>query len=676
MHGVNGPHFGEGRVPEDLLIQAMAATSEISLIADADQKILHVSDSFVNITGYGREEALGRNCRMLQGPGTDPETTAAIRHALTAGTPFNGEILNYRKDGSAFWNALRITPLRSASGAVTHFVSVQRDINTRMALHEQLRFQALHDQVTGLPNRAAMGERIRLLLGSGTAGEHVPAIGLIDLDDFRDINNSYGHEAGDELLREWALRLQGLLRDGDVLGRMGGDEFLVIFRDIPPADADAAFRRLLEPLLEMAGTPFLVGGSDVTIGMSMGIALLPAEGADDADVLRAADEALYAVKQRKADRVQWWELGAAVGGEPDPDVTGDDGPVRPPEEIGRSYRRALDTGVVVHLQPVVDLRKGGVHLFEALARLELPGGRLAAPGEFLPHLDAADLDRLFSRVLDESLDRFSAWYRDGVCDGISVNLPPSVLLRPALVGDLASSLARHAVPAGCLTLELLESDSVDSEAQSEVLQEIAGLGVGVAMDDLGAGYSSLKRLSTLPFTTIKLDRDLLAGIHTRPTDALSMIATLIQMGRDFGMKVVIEGIEDRSVAEAVTVLGAALGQGYYFCRPIPAAEVPAFAGRFGEAFHPDLFRTHLGALAYHWQFARLGSPHPRELADCPLSHFLSAVGSPTDVERWHAQQHDGRAVHLGAGQLMVDWLVQQVRLTAEQVSALPVAGAS
>ncbi len=657
-------NIGGDGVPTDLFVRALEATSEISMIADSQQRIQHVSESFTAITGYSREDVLGRNCRMLQGPGTDPATTAAIRDALAAGTAFDGEILNYRRDGSAFWNALRITPLYSPDGVLTHFVSVQRDINTRMALLEQLRFQALHDEVTGLPNRAEMGERIGALMRRGGDDETVAAVGVIDLDDFRIINNTYGHAAGDMLLREWALRLQGKLRDEDFLGRMGGDEFVVIFHDIPRAGATREFEDLLAPLDDVVDSPFMIDGEAVLIGMSMGIALVRDEGCDAADILRIADEALYAVKQHKADRTQWWELGAGTDGDAGARDGGADTERVPAAVLGESCRRALEDGVVVHLQPVVNLREGTVHLFEALARIALPGDRLLVPGEFLPHLGDADVDRLFWLVLDQALEQFRRWSSAGGRAELSVNLPPIVLEHPGLVEILRDHLAHHRIEPRRLTLELLESGHLDSEAQREVLLEIVDLGICLAMDDLGAGYSSLNRLSSLPFNSIKLDQNLLAGIRTRPTDVLSVIAALIQLGRDVGMTVVIEGIEERGVAEAVTILGAALGQGYYFGRPRPAAEVQAFADPISEPLRPDRFRTPLGALAYHWQFARLGSPHPRTLRECPLSHFLAAVDPPAAVERWHAQQHDGRTVHLGAGRLMVDWFVQQVCSTA------------
>ncbi|MBG6217136.1 diguanylate cyclase (GGDEF)-like protein/PAS domain S-box-containing protein [Arthrobacter sp. CAN_A6] len=672
----SAPHFADAALPDDLLIQAMAATSEISLITDARQNILHVSDSFIAITGYGRDEALGRNCRMLQGPGTNPETTAAIRGALAAGEDFNGEILNYRKDGSAFWNALRITPLRSGNGVITHFVSVQRDINTRMALLEQLRFQALHDSVTGLPNRIAMGTRLDELFSAGAHPEVTSAVGVIGLDDFRTVNNTHGHATGDALLKEWAARLQGRLRDEDFLGRMGGDEFVLILKDVVRETVHLDLPRILERLHEAVESPFLVNGESVRIGMSLGVALFPEDGLDAASLLKSADTALSDVKIRKRKRNLWWELAGEV-----PVVEGAvvDSMLhhRLNESLRTSvvpldeYRLALfDDGLEMHVQPVIDLRDGSVRLVEALARLRLPDGRLTSPDEFLAHLGRTDLDHLFTAMLEKALSQLAVWDVQGLSLDISVNLPPATLLEPGLALLIEQALNRSGIAPQRLGLELLESETLEWECQRHALQELTRLGVGISMDDLGAGYSSLKRLSSLPFKAIKLDRDLLAGIRHKPPETLSLIATLIQMGRDFRMTVVVEGLEDEGVAEAAAILGATLGQGYYFSRPMPAADAAAWVAHFGYPLRTHHFRTHLGALAYHWQFARLGSPHPRTVGDCPLTAFLSRMSPPADVERWHAQQHDARAIHPGAGRLLVDWFVRQIRDDMEAADML------
>ncbi|GAA1114994.1 putative bifunctional diguanylate cyclase/phosphodiesterase [Arthrobacter flavus] len=663
-----GPRFKGDGLPESLFAQAHAAMSEISLITDSRQNILHVSESFTAITGHRPDEVMGRNCRLLQGPGSDPETKRAMRTALAAGEAFRGEILNYRKDGSAFWNDLSIAPLHDAAGRLTHYVSVQRDINTRMALHEQLRFQALHDPVTGLPNRVALAERLTEIFSVGDHDEVTAAVGMIDLDDFRAVNNAFGHEAGDLLLKEWAARMQANLRDGDFLGRMGGDEFILVINNINRSTAPTVLAGILDLLHTAVERPFLASGKSVRVGMSMGLALYPRDGCDMASLLRNADDALYQSKKTKTNRDRWWALSTI---EPTAEAgtdlaylrAGVAGAVaRPDSSVVDSYRERLRSGgLEAYMQPVIDLRDGSVHLFEALARLRMTDGRLVSPGDFLPYLTEAELDLLFVGMLDQALGWVATWDAEGLRANISVNLPPSTLLNPDCLSLVRDALQRHNIAPDRLGLELLESQTLQWEIQRDALDQLVGLGVGLAMDDLGAGYSSLKRLSVLPFNAIKLDRELLTEIRRKPVETLSMIASLIQMGRDFEMNVAIEGLEDLGITEAAVVLGAPLGQGYYLTRPLPAAEAAGWAGGFTLDVQPNAPRTYLGGLAYHWQFARLGAPHPRPLTTCPLTGLLDDSPASEDVMRWHALQHDPDATHPSAGRMLVDWLVQQIR---------------
>ncbi|WP_165802575.1 EAL domain-containing protein [Arthrobacter sp. Bz4] len=662
------PRFEGEVLPESLFAQAHAATSEVTLITDASQNIVHVSQFFTTITGYSPEDVVGLNCRLLQGPGSDPETKRVMRTALAAGEPFRGEILNYRKDGSAFWNDLSVVPLRDADGRVAHYASVQRDINTRIALNEQLRFQAMHDQVTGLPNRVALTERFQDVFARGDHTKVTAAVGMIDLDDFRAVNNAFGHEAGDHVLKEWAVRMQAILRDGDFLGRMGGDEFILLVKDIDRAAAPVVLAGILDSLHDAVERPFNVNGRSIRVGMSMGLALYPRDGCDMASLLRNADEALYQSKKLKSNRDRWWTLAAA---EPEAGLGSDLNYLaagvagvggRPDSSVIDSYRERLHSGgLEAFMQPVVDLRDGSVHLFEALARLRMADGRIASPGEFLPYLTKNELDLLFVGMLDQALGWVATWDGEGLKANISVNLPPSTLLNPDCLTLVRDALERHNIAPNRLGLELLESQTLEWEVQRDALDQLVGLGVGLAMDDLGAGHSSLKRLSVLPFSAIKLDRELLTEIRRKPVETLSMIASLIQMGRDFEMNVAIEGLEDLGITEAAVVLGAPLGQGYYLTRPLPAVEAAGWARGFTLDVQPSAPRTYLGGLAYHWQFARLGAPHPRPLAACPLTGLLDDSPANEDVMRWHALQHDPEATHPSAGRLLMDWLVQQIR---------------
>ncbi|HEX9227793.1 MAG TPA: EAL domain-containing protein [Arthrobacter sp.] len=666
------PHVADG-IPPELLVRALSATSEISLITDAAQNILHASRSFSTITGYSEAEVLGTNCRILQGPGTAPEAAATIRDALARGEQFRGDILNYRKDGSPFWNALTITPLLDDSGQVTHFVSVQRDINARMALHEQLRFQATHDQLTGLPNRAALDGHLARALDPDGGSRPAVAVGLIDLDRFKEVNNSLGHEAGDVILKSWAARMQARLQPAEFLARMGGDEFVLVVEGAGGDDAAATLGGVLRRLGRSVDEAFDAGGETISLTMSAGLACSPRDGNDMRTLLRGAGAALNVAKARSAGTQGWWEL---AGNAADADAAPPPAPTAgapagvgaapgPAGEVVASYREQLfDGGLEMFMQPVVDLHNGSVHLFESLARLRLRHGSLVPPAAFLPHLSAAETDRLFRVGLDQALACLAAWDGLELSAKVSINIAPSTLLDPGCPRFVEEALRRHTIAPPRLVLELLESETTDWDLLRGPLDRLVELGVGLAMDDLGAGYSSLKRLSMLPFTAVKIDRDMLSGLRTSPLETLSLIATLVQIGRDFDLSVVAEGLENLGMTEAVAVLGARYGQGYHLARPMPAAEVPGWTAGFGSRESPRQVTTALGALAFHWKFLRLGSPHPHQLQDCPFTDYLESRGGRRgDVHRWHAQQHRADSSS-GASRMIVDWLIREIRREA------------
>ncbi|MBG6226616.1 diguanylate cyclase (GGDEF)-like protein/PAS domain S-box-containing protein [Arthrobacter sp. CAN_A2] len=652
-----------------VLAAAREATSDIAVISDAQQNITHVSASFTAMTGYEPADILGLNCRILQGPGTDPETTSQIRELLASGQQFEGQILNYRKDGSAFWNDLKITPLRVGSAPdITHFVSVQQDISNRVALITQLEAQAIHDRVTGLPNRIAAERAVDDAVHRFPDKDLTSAICLIDLDDFRIVNNTLGHAAGDAVLQQWATRVLARLRDGDVLARMGGDEFLLILANIARSTSHEDLTTIVNRIHEAVEDPFTVEGQQTRIGMSMGIALIPEDGTDSRSILRSADEALYSAKKRHSHSESWWETAAHAHAHPAP---GEPAPETAEKSRAEDYRAALRTGhVVVHFQPIVDLRDGSITLFEALARLNLSEGRIAFPDEFLPHLNSTDLRILFDQILDQALALIAGWDRPGTRPNVAVNLPPEILHEQSLPAHVAHLLHTHGIEPGGLGLELLESNTMNLETQRAALEDLAGLGVRLAMDDLGSGHSSLQRLSSFPFTAIKLDRGLFLHAYDRPLETLSIMATLIQMGRDLGKTVVIEGLEDESLTEAATILGAPLGQGYYFAKPMPADNCGPWADTFDHHLHHSPLRTPLGALAYHWQFVRLAAPHPLNLDQCPLTHFIHTTSTDTDtspetcltidagpdVESWHELQHTPQGVHPTSSRRLIDWL--------------------
>jgi diguanylate cyclase (GGDEF)-like protein/PAS domain S-box-containing protein len=654
---------------EAVLSAARSVAAEIAVIADAAQTIMSVSASFTAMTGYEPAELLGRNCRMLQGPGTDESTTRQIREVLASGQVFEGQMLNYRKDGSAFWAALKITPMRVGGGdGITHYVSVQRDITNSVALLKQLEVQALQDHLTGLPNRAAAEQALLEAVRHGPQDRWTAAVCLIDLDDFRMVNNTFGHASGDKLLQQWSARMLSRLREGDMLARMGGDEFLLVLGNIIRDTVNEDLPGILARIHEAVEEPFTVNGQQIRIGMSMGIGLVPEDGSDSASILRNADEALYLVKKRSAG-TEWW--GTSGDGHTHVREDGTVSSLSDKHDLedkptAEDYRKAVRAGnAVIHLQPVVDLRQGAIHFAEALARLELPGGHIAYPDEFLPHLGADDQRRLFDAVLDQALTVLESWDKQGTHRSVTVNLPPEILQDRALPALITQLLHKHGILPGRLALELLESQTMDLETQRVALQDLVDLGVVLAMDDLGSGYSSLQRLSSFPFHAIKLDRGLFLQVRENPLNTLSVMATLIQMGRDLDMDVVIEGLENESLTEAALILGAPHGQGYYFARPMLPEDCLEWIRSFAFPLRDSPLRTPLGALAYHWNFARLAAPHPLAVNQCPLTQFFRTMNAGPDLESWHARQHTTQSVNPVASRLLIDWLTDHIRTSIE-----------
>jgi len=296
-----------------LLAKALVSVQEGVVITDAHQRVLYVNSAFTSMTGYTMEEMAGETCRRLQGPGTSQEIRDEIRNALRAGNSFRGQILNVKKDGSEFWNLLTIAPVKNFSGEITHFVGVQSDITDIRELRHlntQLEFRALHDPLTGLPNRHALGQHIDKALSRARRSGTVCAIGMIDLDDFKPVNDTWGHEAGDRLLQELAHRFSQKLRTQDLLARIGGDEFVIVIEDLDPSQVREQLDPLLERLHGAVDSPFgVVPDQSLHIGMSMGLSLFPTDGDDGEKLLKVADRALSLIKEEKNERVLWWQIG-------------------------------------------------------------------------------------------------------------------------------------------------------------------------------------------------------------------------------------------------------------------------------------------------------------------------------------------------------------------------------
>ncbi len=966
------------------LSNALASIEDGVSITDSSHRVNWVNKAFVSVTGYGEAEVQGKNLKILQGPETSPETVEEIRRALASGTIFRGEIKNVRKDGSSFWNLLTINPIRSPDGTISGFVGVQRNITDMIQLKEQLEFQSLHDPLTGLPNRRALDQHLSVAMARARRNGTLLAVALIDLDDFKIVNDQYGHEAGDSLLVHLVTRFRDRLRENDFLVRLGGDEFVIVIEDLSTASLLSQIEPILNRLHESVETSFdLSRGQSAYVGMSLGMAVYPQDATEGDALLRLADMAMYQVKERKHGRKGWWQRGdqrvltpgpqesdevydpygkvskalliryrgaieevlwqfvrdfyEKLVSEPepgailqalseaemshlkdrqiahlrfllDPDTTREnlleksretgrvhslvgvggalllqaksiytrllteamnqstisqkdryrllvaaegrlhddiEAQLRSQSQTMERYLRTLSLplpaqgtrwadaraiemaelgnlpgiqvafllrpdsrgvfvveesggpkgaeasnliraekiepvidpdspksqgllsqawrslhfqtspsyqsnpnfsswhdavrrigirsmmvflvrtearhvvalvalyghypnqfesswmqqfirgmeqrweriwhlcqssstvvgedkaseirkelfngGLSMWMQPVVDFATGRTVRVEALARLVCQDGTILLPKDFLPVLGEAELDRLFREGLDMTLGQLAAWDREGFSIDASVNLPPDTLKDPECFGWVEEALKKSGISPDRLTLELLESQSVDLLAPIDSMVRLRSLGVKLAMDDLGSGYSSLERLSNLPFDSMKVDQSLLKRVRVAPIPTINLIASIIRMGFEFGHLVVVEGLEDPGLVEMASVLGADGGQGFALAKPMAPEQVASWARSFIFLFQEGQIRTYLGCLAYFWRNDSLGKLPSIPLASCPVTTFLSGFGySGSDPLKWHASLHERTDDFQANSKKFLSWLVDRV----------------
>jgi diguanylate cyclase (GGDEF)-like protein len=414
--------------------------------------------------------------------------------------------------------------------------------------------QATHDALTGLPNRRLFGEVADRRLASGGA------VVLIDLDRFKEVNDTLGHEVGDELLREVGARLAAAAPDGAVLAHLGGDEFAVLLGG-PHDETDVLATG--EALLAALRPPFTVGDLHLEVEATAGAVLCPEHGRDSSVLLRRAEVAMYAAKERHAGL----EVYAP---ERDP---------HSPERLALvgDLRLAIDAGALeLHYQPQADLVTGEVHGAEALVRWTHPERGFLSPAEFLPLAERTGLIRgLTLGVLAQAVHQAAAWHRAGRALTVSVNLSARNLTDPSLPGELAEMLRAAALPPALLVLEITESTVMGDLGRSlAVLHELRALGVQVAVDDFGTGHSSLSYLQDLPVDELKIDRSFVLARGTGAGDAI--IATVVRLGHALGLRIVAEGIEDEPTWDRLRELGCDLAQGYLLSRPLPPAAFDAW----------------------------------------------------------------------------------------------------
>lgn len=682
----------------DLRARAFEASADGIVIVDvrsAELSVVDVNRAFTLMTGYRREDIVGRNPRVLRGSVGDRAAQAEIRAAIREGRATRVTVRNQRQDGTSYWNNLSLYPVPDAHGQPAFYVGVQRDVTHKVAedrashqererlrlaqdlagvgmlegdldagtiatsplglrllgfgpdrgevsvaqlearihaddrermraaigrcvaehsdldqefrvvwpgghvrwLHargnvtldpdgrarkllaliadvserrriaDEMRRIALHDALTGLPNRAQTLDRLEQAVAAARRHRRRVGVLFVDLDHFKAINDTHGHDAGDRLLREVAVRLSQVVRAEDTVGRHAGDEFLVV---LPSMTSQDGVRVVADKVVEALRAPLDLDGTELTISASIGIAMFPEDGADGATLVRNADAAMYDAKAHGRGGYAFFNARIAAR-------------IQHHQQVRSDLRRALavEGGLAVHYQPIFDTVRQRLIGLEALIRWPQPDGTVLDAGAFLPYADDAALAADLGRWVASQVGRhWRAWGRLGArAPGISVNLSPMQFRERGLVREVVDALTGFGVPRQQLTLEVSEQTLVDAQSDpGEVLAGLSALGVRTALDDFGVGFSSLSHLRALTVDVLKIDRAFVRGVQTDRGNQ-AVVAGILGMTRGLGIQAVAEGVEDPEELQFLNQRGCALAQGYLLGRPMPAREVLGLLGR-------------------------------------------------------------------------------------------------
>ncbi|MFO7527402.1 MAG: EAL domain-containing protein [Marinobacter sp.] len=545
-----------------LLQQCIESSSNGIVIADAqkpDMPLVYVNPTFERITGFSPEEAVGRNCRFLQGYSDDPSNEPAlteIRKALATGGETSVVLRNFRKDGTPFWNDLYLSPIRNDEGEVTHFVGVQNDISERKDVENQLAYNASHDVLTQLPNRALLEDRLEQACRFAQRHGRTLALLFIDLDGFKLINDSLGHRTGDKLLIEVARRLKEVCRTGDTVARVSGDEYVMLLPDLTRND-DALM--VVEQIMRALSAPYNVNDENLHLTASIGIATTDGNISQPTELIQQADLAMYRAKQMGRNTYQWFS--EQLNTEASYRV-----------KLRNELQDAIDNDrLTLFYQPLIDSRTGKARAVEALVRWDHPERGLVSPGDFLPLAEeTGQIITLGQWVLEQACRDMLRLHKAGFKDcTVAVNVSPMQVRKAGFINAVSDTLEASGLPPEALELEIVESAVLyDADQVIKTLHDLRDLGVGIAIDDFGTGFSSLSYIKLLPAGKIKIDRSFIRDVIQDRSDA-AITQGVISMAHHLSLEVVAEGVETDAQAAFLRRNQCDLLQGFLFARPMP-----------------------------------------------------------------------------------------------------------
>ncbi|HVL75726.1 MAG TPA: EAL domain-containing protein [Noviherbaspirillum sp.] len=528
-------------------------------VTDPNGRILQANDKFCRTSGYGASQLVGSEHRIVKS-GVHPDSFFTDLWAtIASGEIWRGEICNRTADGSLYWVDSAIVPLKDDAGRIARYISISIDISERKRAEQRMMFMATHDVLTGLANRNLLQDRISQAIAHNRRSNRQAAVLFIDLDRFKTINDSLGHDVGDLLLIEVSRRLVSVVREEDTVARQGGDEFIVLLASL---DEGRCAAQVADKLLQAVAEPYLIKGKELHVSASIGIALFPDDGQSVDVLLKHSDIAMYHAKEKGRNISQFFAAEMNVQ-------------AAERHEIGSELRQALARGELrLHYQPIVEMRSGAVARMEVLLRWEHPRWGQVSPLKFIPLAEDNGLIIPISEwVLRTACDQLRAWREAGFAvPRLSINLSARQFHQQDLLESVAAILAETGVDAAQIELEITEGMLMENTEQAvERLRALNDMGFEIAVDDFGTGYSSLNYLKRFPIDTLKIDRSFVMDIASDPDDA-AIVTAIIALAHSLEMRVVAEGVEDEAQLAFLRAQGCDYFQGFYFSRPLPAAD--------------------------------------------------------------------------------------------------------
>ena len=530
------------------------------LICDRQWRIEFANQKFSQLTGYDASSIVGKHPGVLSEDAhahrENRQLWQSIRLQVQRVGVWQGEINSVRKNGERFWEQLIVTPIKSSNGEATGYLILGEDISIRKRYEQQLLRQANYDILTGLPNRMLALDRLKLALAQARRESSLVGVMFLDLDNFKHINDTLGHDAGDNLLIEAARRISSCLRGTSTVARLGGDEFLVI---LPGLTGTEATSQVAERILKTFAPPYLLNGQEVFVTTSIGISIFPNDSDNSGTLLQHADAAMYQAKHK----------GKSAYAHFAPEMTEVSHERLQMESL---MRRALEQKEFeLYYQPIVRTDSGQLCSAEALLRWNSPGMGMVMPDRFIPLAEETGLITPIGEwVLQEACMAAMRWKEStGTSLGISVNVSPRQFRDPGFIDTVMNALAASGLDPQQLELEITERLILDNTIETaDILRQLDQSGIRLSVDDFGTGYSALSYLKSYPFDTLKIDKSFVQDVMKEQDDA-SLVKAIINMAHSLGLRVIAEGVEEEAQTHFLQREGCDYSQGYFYSRPLP-----------------------------------------------------------------------------------------------------------